>query len=164
MARSLYSNADIYMLDDPLSAVDAHVGKSLFDLVVGPNGMLSDKTRLFVTNSLSFLPQVDEIIMIDNGRIAEIGTYEQLLQNRDGLFANFIKLFLAQSDSNKERQNEQLLQEQLQLQQQQDIIFEEDIIFENDELVVSTPNLYDPGMATRKTIVIPIKNSIWQSS
>ena len=78
LARSLYSNADIYMLDDPLSAVDAHVGRSLFDLVIGPNGMLNNKTRLFVTNSLSFLPQVDQIIMVDNGCIAEMGTYEEL--------------------------------------------------------------------------------------
>ena len=78
LARSLYSNADIFMLDDPLSAVDAHVGKSLFDLVIGPNGMLNNKTRLFVTNSLSFLPQVDQIIMVDNGCIAEMGTYEEL--------------------------------------------------------------------------------------
>ena len=51
---------DFYiMLDDPLSAVDSHVGKSIFDSVIGPNGMLKDKTRLFVTNSLSFLPPVD---------------------------------------------------------------------------------------------------------
>ena len=80
------------MLDDCLSAVDAHVGKSLFDLVIGPNGMLCDKTRIFVTNSLSFLPQVDQIIMMgDNGHIAEMGSYEDL-KNRDGLFSEFIKV------------------------------------------------------------------------
>jgi ABC-type transport system involved in cytochrome bd biosynthesis fused ATPase/permease subunit len=43
LARSVYSNADIYLLDDPLSAVDAHVGKSIFDQVIGPNGILKDK-------------------------------------------------------------------------------------------------------------------------
>ncbi len=43
LARAVYSKADIYMLDDPLSAVDAHVGKHIFDEVVGPNGVLRDK-------------------------------------------------------------------------------------------------------------------------
>lgn len=43
LARSVYSNADIYLLDDPLSAVDAHVGKHIFDNVIGPNGLLKEK-------------------------------------------------------------------------------------------------------------------------
>ena len=45
LARAVYSNADIYMLDDPLSAVDAHVGKSIFDKVIGPRGMICDKVH-----------------------------------------------------------------------------------------------------------------------
>ena len=45
LARSVYANADIYLLDDPLSAVDAHVGKSIFDQVIGPNGILKDKVE-----------------------------------------------------------------------------------------------------------------------
>ena len=48
LARAVYNNADIYLLDDPLSAVDAHVGKHIFDHVIGPNGLLKDKTRLMV--------------------------------------------------------------------------------------------------------------------
>ena len=43
MARAVYFNADIYLLDDPLSAVDAHVGKHIFDNVIGPNGLLRNK-------------------------------------------------------------------------------------------------------------------------
>jgi ABC-type multidrug transport system fused ATPase/permease subunit len=101
LARALYSDAEIYMLDDPLSAVDSHVGKSIFDSVIGPNGMLKDKTRLFVTNSLSFLPQCDQIIMLDNGTISEVGQYDDL-KERDGAFANFIKLFLANNETSKE--------------------------------------------------------------
>ncbi len=46
LARAVYSNADIFMLDDPLSAVDAHVGKHIFDQVVGPNGILRNKVSL----------------------------------------------------------------------------------------------------------------------
>lgn len=45
LARAVYANADIYMLDDPLSAVDSHVGKHIFDNVIGPNGIL--KNRVF---------------------------------------------------------------------------------------------------------------------
>lgn len=43
LARAAYSQADIYLLDDPLSAVDSHVGKHLFDKVIGPSGLLKDK-------------------------------------------------------------------------------------------------------------------------
>ena len=43
LARAVYSNADIAILDDPLSAVDAHVGKHIFDSVIGPNGLLKNK-------------------------------------------------------------------------------------------------------------------------
>lgn len=44
IARAVYSNADCYIFDDPLSAVDAHVGRRIFDKVLGPNGLLKDKT------------------------------------------------------------------------------------------------------------------------
>ena len=101
LARAVYSNADIYLLDDPLSAVDAHVGKHIFDQVIGPNGILRNKTRLFVTNSLSFLPQVDQILMIENGTICQNGTYDEL-KDKDGPFANFIKLYLMNNEANKE--------------------------------------------------------------
>ena len=45
LSRAVYSRSDIYLLDDPLSAVDAHVGKQIFERVIGPNGMLKNKTR-----------------------------------------------------------------------------------------------------------------------
>lgn len=45
LARATYQNSDIYILDDPLSAVDAHVGKHIFNKVLGPNGLLKDKVR-----------------------------------------------------------------------------------------------------------------------
>lgn len=43
LARAVYCNSDIYLFDDPLSAVDAHVGKHIFENVVGPKGMLKNK-------------------------------------------------------------------------------------------------------------------------
>lgn len=101
LARSLYSNADIYMLDDPLSAVDSHVGKHIFEQVIGPNGMLKDKTRIFVTNSLGFLPQVDEIIVLENGMIVEQGPFEEL-RAKYGAFYNFIQSHLDDQVSEEE--------------------------------------------------------------
>ncbi len=57
LARAIYSNTDIYLLDDPLSAVDAHVGKSIFDQVIGPNGALKEKVNYknFVNLNLYFI-------------------------------------------------------------------------------------------------------------
>ena len=55
---------DVCLLDDPLSAVDAHVGKHIFDQVIGNSGLLKNKTRIFVTHSVSFLSQMDEILVI----------------------------------------------------------------------------------------------------
>lgn len=49
LARAVYNSADVYLLDDPLSAVDAHVGKHIFDNIIGPNGLLKSKTRLMVS-------------------------------------------------------------------------------------------------------------------
>lgn len=89
----MYADADIYFLDDPLSAVDSHVGKDLFDHAIGPNGLLQKKTRVFVTNALSFLPQVDRVIMMLDGEVVEIGEYDELLRH-NGPFAHFMKLYL----------------------------------------------------------------------
>ncbi|XP_041875019.1 ATP-binding cassette sub-family C member 2 isoform X1 [Corvus kubaryi] len=92
LARAVYSNADIYILDDPLSAVDAHVGKYLFDHVLGPKGLLQKKTRILVTHSISFLPQVDNIVVLAAGAVSEHGSYSTLLAKK-GAFAQFLNLY-----------------------------------------------------------------------
>jgi ATP-binding cassette subfamily C (CFTR/MRP) protein 1 len=75
LARAVYSGAEVFIFDDPLSAVDSHVGKHIFDNVMSSDGMLKGKTRFLVTHSLSFLPRVDEIYVMNNGEISESGTY-----------------------------------------------------------------------------------------
>nr|CAD7574755.1 unnamed protein product [Timema californicum] len=154
LARAVYSDANIYFLDDPLSAVDSHVGKHIFEEVIGPAGLLRKKltrlsktatlqhivalpniglkrglrfvsqcqyraaptekkndmreldvfrqscsessrncftafTRILVTHSITFLPTVDEIVVLKNGEVSEMGSYHQLLE-RKGAFAEFL--------------------------------------------------------------------------
>lgn len=90
LARAVYQNKEIYLLDDALSAVDSHVGASIFDDVIGPKGLLRRKTRIFVTNSLSVLPDVDVVVYLQDGRIMESGTYKALVQ-AGGRFSEFVK-------------------------------------------------------------------------
>ncbi|KAK7038918.1 Canalicular multispecific organic anion transporter 1, partial [Halocaridina rubra] len=89
LARAAYSNADIILLDDPLSAVDAHVGRHVFQNLIGPKGLMKGKTRLLVTHALWVLPHVSEIFVIKDGMLVETGSYSQLLK-QDGDFAQFL--------------------------------------------------------------------------
>ena len=101
VARAVYSNRALYLLDDPLSAVDAHVGKHMFDKVFGPQGLLRHKTRVLVTHGVSYLPQVDNIIVMKEGRITESGSYRELL-DRKGEFADFLIQYLSEKKETKE--------------------------------------------------------------
>lgn len=99
LARAVYADTDIYLMDDPLNAVDAHVGRHIFDHIIGPKGMLCDRTRVLVTNKLSFLPEVDHIYVMKDGHITESGNYEQLLRNR-GLFSQLLVRYLLENAEN----------------------------------------------------------------
>ncbi|XP_071454824.1 multidrug resistance-associated protein 1 isoform X2 [Hetaerina americana] len=89
LARAVYNDADMYFLDDPLSAVDSHVGKHIFENVIGPQGVLNKKTRILVTHGITYLQDVDQIIVMKGGEISEHGTYKELLQKK-GAFAEFL--------------------------------------------------------------------------
>ncbi|KAG1691083.1 Multidrug resistance-associated protein 1 [Nymphon striatum] len=99
LARAVYSEADIVLLDDPLSAVDSHVGKHIFDNVIGPDGMLNKTTRVMVTHGLSYLPQCDNIIVMKDGRISEVGSYNDLV-SRNGAFAEFLIQYMNETGEN----------------------------------------------------------------
>lgn len=128
LARAVYAQADTYLLDDPLSAVDAHVGKHIFEHVIGPEGLLREKvmwvgsasiftnsfrknwyyllwqTRILVTHNITFLSQMDFIIVLRQGTISQSGTYQELLEEK-GDFAEFLKTYSKEGDgsSNEEK-------------------------------------------------------------
>ncbi len=102
LARAVYSDADVYLLDDPLSAVDAHVGKHIFDQVISnETGLLRDRTRVLVTHNVSFLDKIDKIVVMKDGRIAEMGTYQELKEGKDA-FAEFIATYANEKDVEEE--------------------------------------------------------------
>ena len=105
LARAVYANKELYLLDDPLSAVDSHVGKHIFEKVLGEQGLLSKKTRILVTHAISYLPFVDNIIVMKNGSISEIGSYEELLNNK-GEFADFLIEQLQNMEENAATEND----------------------------------------------------------
>jgi ABC-type multidrug transport system ATPase subunit len=74
LARAAYSQADVVLLDDPISAVDAYVGKRIVEncFLSGP---LATRTRVLVTHALHVLDRTDYIYLMDNGRIIEQGSY-----------------------------------------------------------------------------------------
>lgn len=86
----MYKTASIYILDDPLSAVDAHVGKHLFDEVIGPRGLVKNETRILITHQVHFLKEADVIVIVENGEITHSGTYAEL-SNSDLDFAKLLQ-------------------------------------------------------------------------
>ncbi|XP_042486678.1 ABC transporter C family member 2-like [Macadamia integrifolia] len=79
LARAVYSNSEVYIFDDPLSALDAHVARQVFDKCIKDE--LRGKTRVLVTNQLHFLPHVDRILLVHEGMVKEEGTFEELTNN-----------------------------------------------------------------------------------
>uniref|UniRef100_A0A8B9NVH7 ATP-binding cassette sub-family C member 5 n=1 Tax=Apteryx owenii TaxID=8824 RepID=A0A8B9NVH7_APTOW len=88
LARAVYANRDIYLLDDPLSAVDAHVGKHIFERCI--KEALKGKTILLVTHQLQYLEFCDEVILLEDGKICESGTHKNLIQ-KNGHYAQLIE-------------------------------------------------------------------------
>ncbi|XP_064490246.1 multidrug resistance-associated protein 1-like [Ornithodoros turicata] len=109
LARAVYSGSDIYFLDDSLSAVDSHVGKHIFDKVIGPKGLLKDKTRILVTHRLSVLPEVGTIVVLKDGRVSDAGTYNELV-SRGGAFSEFLVQFLKHVEETQEGASDEDLQ------------------------------------------------------
>lgn len=103
LARAAYDDADIYLLDDPLSAVDAHVDQHLWEHLIGPTGLLKDKARVLATHGMNHLKEADHIVVLKGGAIAEQGHYSDLMQRRE-IFYQLIKEYaVTHRDEFKER-------------------------------------------------------------
>jgi len=82
LARAVYSQADIVILDDPLSAVDGHVARHLFERVIGPRGCLRNSTRLIATNTIGCLAECDRILFLGrDGKQLLYDSYKSLCKN-----------------------------------------------------------------------------------
>eukprot|EP00005_Dracoamoeba_jomungandri_P014183 CAMPEP_0174262580 /NCGR_PEP_ID=MMETSP0439-20130205/13739_1 /TAXON_ID=0 /ORGANISM="Stereomyxa ramosa, Strain Chinc5" /LENGTH=1412 /DNA_ID=CAMNT_0015347351 /DNA_START=291 /DNA_END=4529 /DNA_ORIENTATION=- len=104
IARAVYSDNDIYLLDDPLSAVDAHVGKAIFENCICDK--LQNKTRILVTHQLQHMPNVDYILVMKNGAIVEAGTYKQLMKN-DNEFAYLMNTHVHEHEGKEKEEEEE---------------------------------------------------------
>lgn len=80
LARAVYNDkASIYLFDDPLSAVDARVGREIFNNVMGPNSLLlRNKTRILITHQIQYLDQADYIVLVEDGKITATGSFEEM--------------------------------------------------------------------------------------
>ncbi|KAJ7325678.1 hypothetical protein OS493_029102 [Desmophyllum pertusum] len=94
LARAVYSDADIYLLDDPLSAVDTKVGRQLFESCIV--GHLSGRIRLLVTHQLQHLKDLDHIAVMENGSINHQGGYKELTDQ--GVYLDILELPDLQED------------------------------------------------------------------
>ena len=79
LARAVYANPDVILMDDPISALDANVRKMIFEQVFV--GLMKDKTRVLVTHAVEFLQLADHVIVMKDGRVEVQGTYEELQNN-----------------------------------------------------------------------------------
>lgn len=149
LARAVYNNSDIFLFDDPLSAVDAHVGKHIFENVMAQNGILKNKTRILVTNSINFLPQTDLIFMLDNGQVVESGNYYELIK-QNGHFSHFVKNSFVnetQIDQGQKSIDEKLVVEE------NEIIMEKDCIENRKNSKIIELEKIQSGNLRTKTIV-----------
>ncbi|KAJ2946419.1 hypothetical protein O0L34_g12458 [Tuta absoluta] len=79
LARAVYREADVYLLDDPLSAVDANVGRLLFEGCI--NGYLRGRTVVLVTHQVHFVQACDTIVLLNQGAVDYVGSYAELIQS-----------------------------------------------------------------------------------
>ncbi|XP_071950814.1 ATP-binding cassette sub-family C member 5-like [Antedon mediterranea] len=111
LARAMYAERDIYLLDDPLSAVDVHVGQHIFTHCV--KGALQNKTILFVTHQLQYLKHCDRVVMLDCGTVIESGTFEKLMDDEQEFSSLINKYYCSEVNENKSRESSSVFKDSL---------------------------------------------------
>ncbi|KAF6030485.1 ABCC1 [Bugula neritina] len=149
LARAVYSRADIYYLDDPLSAVDAHVGKHIFDHVIGSSGCLKGKTRVLVTHGISYLLHVDSILVMKDGELSERGSFQQLIDHA-GAFSGFLKTYFLKGDDQK-ISDEGLLEECQELEANADLLSHMSEVIDDDFKAIVRDRLTSVSSLRSKT-------------
>ena len=114
LARAVYRDADLYLLDDPLSAVDARVGKQLFEDCIC--GILADKTCILVTHQLQHMEGADHIVVMNAGAVIAEGSYEKLTQ--EGI--EFEQMVARYDESSGEKSFEQSLSDLEESEQEEE--------------------------------------------
>ncbi|XP_030576502.1 multidrug resistance-associated protein 9 [Archocentrus centrarchus] len=104
LARAVYSNKDIFLLDDPLSAVDAHVGKHIFEECI--KKALQTKSVILVTHQLQYLEFCDDILVLEDGEIREAGNHQTLMK-ANGRYAQLITNYQMEQSENEEEEDEE---------------------------------------------------------
>ncbi|KAI8915218.1 P-loop containing nucleoside triphosphate hydrolase protein [Powellomyces hirtus] len=105
LARAVYEDCDIYLLDDPISALDAQVGAKVYSECI--KGSLAGKTRVLVTHHLHLLQDVDRIVVLEDGAVAEEGTFQTLLA-KNGLFTELMKDYHLDDPEQEEEEKDQV--------------------------------------------------------
>ena len=104
IARAIYSDSDIYIFDDPLSALDAYVGMNLFKQVF--NDFLKEKTFIISTHALQYLSFFDRILYMKDGKIFWSGTYQEII--KEEFFEEFVKSIETKKKSGEIEEKEEL--------------------------------------------------------
>ncbi|KAJ3207917.1 Multidrug resistance-associated protein 1 [Entophlyctis luteolus] len=92
LARAIAKDPDVYILDDPLSALDAHVSKAIFEHTIA-SPVMSSKTVILATHLLHVLPKVDRVIVMEEGKIVQYGSYTELMAQPSGKLFSLMKDF-----------------------------------------------------------------------
>ncbi|XP_060872943.1 probable multidrug resistance-associated protein lethal(2)03659 isoform X2 [Metopolophium dirhodum] len=88
LARAIYKQADIYLLDDPLSAVDTRVGKHIFEKCI--TDYLKEKTCILITHQIQYLINVDHIVIMENAKVLAEGSYQELQKSSGSYFTKIL--------------------------------------------------------------------------
>ncbi|CAG9833829.1 unnamed protein product [Diabrotica balteata] len=157
LARAVYREADVYLLDDPLSAVDIHVSKHLYEKCI--NGYLASRTRILVTHQVHYLKDADNIIILNNGRVEQEGTFNNLA-NSDNVYA---KLLTAEPENEDKKQDRSKYPRQLSQRSRQSSMSSVVSELSTADTLMSNENDFEEE-AAEKELEVQVKDLQEQSS
>ncbi|KAM3075602.1 ATP-binding cassette transporter yor1 [Clarireedia jacksonii] len=114
IARAIYFDADLILMDDPLSAVDSHVGRHIFDHAI--MGLLKNKSRILATHQLWVLHRCDRIIWLEEGKIQAIDTFDNLMKENAGFQQLMETTAVEEKQEEKDETNEDGIEDDKKVQ------------------------------------------------